>query len=59
MMIAFKRNAKQNPAELQLCGVFIPFGQGGLILRLTTATVSVQPFADVVANYSCHDRDKE
>lgn len=36
----------------------IPFWQGGLFLRLTTCLfIFVQPFADIVANYTRHDRD--
>ena len=40
-------------------GVFVPFWQGGLGLRLVALVVSIQPFAYVVANYSCHDRNNE
>ena len=37
----------------------IPFWQGGLNLRLVALVVSIQPFAYVVANYTCHDRNNE
>ncbi len=40
-------------------GVFVPFWQGGLGLRLVALVVPIQPFAYVVANYSCHDRNNE
>ena len=40
-------------------GVFVPFWQGGLGLRRVALVVSIQPFAYVVANYSCHDRNNE
>lgn len=40
-------------------GVFVPFWQGGLNLRLVALVVSIQPFAYVVANYTCHDRNNE
>lgn len=33
-------------------GVFVPFWQGGLNLRLVALVVPIQPFAYVVANYS-------
>ena len=55
-------------------GVFVPFWQGGLNLRLVALVVSIQPFANVVgyrlfvvvqpfademANHTCHDRNNE
>ena len=40
-------------------GVFVPFWQGGLNLRLVALVVPIQPFAYVVANYTCHDRNNE
>ena len=41
-------------------GIFIPFRQGGLILRLVAfVCIFVQPFADVVANYTSQNRDNK
>ena len=34
-------------------------GQGGLILRLIAMIISIQPFANIVGGYACHERDYE
>lgn len=48
----------QKSHEVQLVAFSIPFWQGGLFLRLTTCLfIFVQPFANIVANYTRHDRD--
>ncbi len=41
---------KRNPEELQLFGVSF---------MLTVLNFSIQPFASIVANYTCCDGDKE
>lgn len=40
-------------------GFFVPFLQSGLFSRLVAFFLSVQPFADIVANYTCYDRNKK
>lgn len=35
----------------------MPFLQGGLNLRLIAVIVPVQPFANVVGGYTCHNRN--
>ena len=53
--------AKRKPPELQLRGFSIPFYYVGRLrpFRLCCLFVSAQPFADVVANYTRHNRDKK
>ena len=50
------QSGTQKAQVFQHLGFSIPLRQGGLCLRLATAyytsLVSVQPFADVVANYT-------
>lgn len=46
---------KSTPHEWQLVGVFIPFGRGGLKLRLIAVVISIQPFVYVIGDYTCHD----
>lgn len=47
--------AQQNPHEVRTRGVFMPFWVGGLNPRLLPV-ILVQPFADVVGNYTRQDR---
>ncbi len=46
--------ARKKPRRSQLRGFSIPFWVG-----LSQAVVSVQPFADVVADYTCQNREKK
>lgn len=50
---------QQNPQCLPTLGISIPFWRGGLILRLVAIIVSVQPFAYVIGNYTCHNGESE
>lgn len=41
-------------------GVFLfRFWQGGLILRLVAAVISVQPFTDEIGGHTCRNRDQK
>jgi len=50
---------KQNTHELPLVGVFMLFGRGGLCLRLIAAIISIQPFAYVIGDYTCHNGENK
>ena len=48
---------QQKPQSCDLWGFFIPFGQGGLFPQAGYQLLfSIQPFADVVGDYTCQDR---
>ena len=40
-------------------GFSIPFGRGGLFLRLVVIVVPVQPFTDEIGNHTSHDRNQK
>ena len=47
---------QQKPRRRKL-GAFFPFWRGGLVPRLTTSCLfSIQPFANVVGDYTCQNR---
>lgn len=47
---------QQKPRRRKLRG-FFPFWRGGLVPRLTTSCLfSIQPFANVVGDYTCQNR---
>jgi len=50
---------KRKTRSHQLRVFLFHFYKGGLVLFRLAAFVmlSVQPFADIVCNYTCHDRD--
>ncbi len=45
--------------ELQLRDFLFRFWRGGLFLRLIAGRIAVEPFADVVGDYTCHNRDQK
>ena len=48
---------QQKPQSCDLWGFFIPFGQGGLFPQAGYQLLfSIQPFANVVGDYTCQDR---
>lgn len=60
MPVGKRRNVfivtQQKPRRRKLRG-FFPFWRGGLVPRLTTSCLfSIQPFANVVGDYTCQNR---
>ena len=48
---------QQKPQSCDLWGFFIPFGQGGLFPQAGYQLLfSIQPFANVVGDYTCQNR---
>jgi len=51
-------NTEQNPQQLPLLGVSSAFTEQSTEADYRKLFLSIQPFANVVANYTCHDRKK-
>ena len=59
-MIASKLCNNENPRESRSLGFSIPLWYGGLFHRLITDYLFLsQPFADEMANHTCHDRNNK
>ena len=51
----FPFTPKRKPPMGQIGGFLFQFFKGGPAFRLTAHVLPIQPFANVVGNYTCHD----